>query len=328
MLEFFCHCRQAAAGGYCDESHANRIYLHMRTAAARGMYRAMADSARSPARRGVIFIILSAMAFSVMSVLVKRTSVELPLGEMVFFRGVVTLGLSWLMVKRAGIAPWGTQRKRLMFRGVIGFCGLTCYYAALGHLPLAHATLIQNATPVVTAMLAWWLLRERVTLRVGVAIALGLAGVVLVNLMRGGGASSAAVWPVAVAIIGTFFSATAYVTVRELAKTEDPLVIVFYFPLIATPLALPWALWHWQWPNPVQWLLLAGVGITTQIGQVFLTRGLALLPAGRATAIGYIQAIFAVGWGALLFHEHIHLGIVLGLLLIGCATALVASAKR
>ncbi len=275
-----------------------------------------------------MFIIASAMAFSVMSVLVKRASVELPLGELVFFRGMVTLGLSWLMVRQARISPWGTQRTRLMFRGIIGFGGLTCYYAALGQLPLAHATLIQNATPVVTAMLAWWLLRERVTLRVGVAIVLGLAGAVLVNAMRGGGAGSVAAWPVAIAIIGTFFSAIAYVTVRELAKTEDPLVIVFYFPLIATPLALPWALWQWQWPDATQWLLLAGIGVTTQIGQVFLTRGLALLPAGRATAIGYIQAIFAVGWGALLFHEHIHLGIVLGLVLIGGATALVASAKR
>jgi len=106
------------------------------------------------------------------------------------------------------------------------------------------------------------------------------------------------------------------------------LVIVFYFPLIATPLSIPWALWHWQTPSAWQWLLLLGIGVTTQIGQVFLTRGLALLPAGRATAIGYVQAIFAAAWGAMLFHEQIHLGIVLGLLLIGAATVLVASAKK
>lgn len=288
----------------------------------------MIAAARTPARRGAVFIVLSAVAFSVMSVLVKKATAQLPLGELVFFRGAVTLSLSWLMVQRAGITPWGTQRRTLMLRGVIGFCGLTCYYASLGHLPLAHATLIQNATPVVTALLAWWILRERITPRVIAAIGLGLSGVVMVNLMRGGGPSEVSMWPVAIAILGTFFSASAYVTVRELAKTEDPLVIVFYFPLIATPLSIPWALWHWQTPSAWQWLLLLGIGVTTQIGQVFLTRGLALLPAGRATAIGYVQAIFAAAWGAMLFHEQIHLGIVLGLLLIGAATVLVASAKK
>jgi drug/metabolite transporter (DMT)-like permease len=279
---------------------------------------------------GTNYIVVSAVAFSVMSVLVKLASADVPLGELVFFRGLVTLALSWLMVRRARLPTWGHNRKGLLGRGILGFCGLTCYYAALTHLPLAHATLIQNATPVVTAALAWWLLRERVTPTVAAAIVLGLVGVAVVNLWHDSQsvAADVPVFAIVIAMVGTVFSASAYVTVRELSKTEDPLLIVFYFPLVAAPLALPWALVHWVWPTAVQWLLLVAIGVATQMGQVCLTRGLALLPAGRATAIGYVQAIFAAMWGVALFHERIHAGIVVGMICIGAATLLVAAPRK
>ena len=53
----------------------------------------------------------------------------------------------------------------------------------------------------------------------------------------------------------------------------------------------------------IEWLLLGGVGLATQLGQVSLTRGLQSEPAGRATAISYFQVVLAAGWGVLFFAE-------------------------
>ena len=47
-----------------------------------------------------------------------------------------------------------------------------------------------------------------------------------------------------------------------------------------------------------------GIAVTAQAGQIYLTRGLQLEPAGRATATGYMQVVFAVIWGALVFQEY------------------------
>ena len=58
-----------------------------------------------------------------------------------------------------------------------------------------------------------------------------------------------------------------------------------------------------MWPTPLEWLFLLLVGITAQGGQVFLTRGLQREPAGKATAIGYLQVVFAGLWGAVFFGE-------------------------
>jgi len=50
-------------------------------------------------------------------------------------------------------------------------------------------------------------------------------------------------------------------------------------------------------------MFLAGVGVTAVLGQLYLTRALQLEPAGRATAIGYVQIVFASVWGIFFFHE-------------------------
>ena len=44
--------------------------------------------------------------------------------------------------------------------------------------------------------------------------------------------------------------------------------------------------------------VLVGVGVSTQAGQVWLTRGLQLESATRATSLTYMQVVFATAWGA------------------------------
>ena len=250
--------------------------------------------------RGLLYMGASALGFSVMSLLVKLASARLPTGEIVFSRAVVTLGLSYAMVRRAGLSPWGHERLRLALRGLLGFGGLTALYVALSHLPLADATTLANATPLLTAVLAWWLLGEAIGWSTAAAIGCGLAGVALVVHPSGRGLDPVGV---TAALIGVVCSSFAYVTVRRLARTEHPLVIVFYFPLIATPLSLPWMVASFVMPRPTEWLLLIAIGLATQIGQVFMTLGLAIERAGRAMTIGYLQVALAMIWQLLVFGD-------------------------
>ncbi len=276
--------------------------------------------------RGVLYMALSALGFSAMAVLVKLAARRLPTGELVLARAVVTLALSYAMVKHAGLSPWGTERRRLMLRGLLGFSALACYYLSLVRLPLADATTLQNTTPLVTALLAWWLLGEKLGWGAAVAIAAGLGGVMLVVQPAAGTSDPAGI---AVAIAGATFSAIAYVTVRQLSRTEHPLVIVFYFPLVATPLALPWAATHLVWPTPYEWLLLVGIGATTQIGQVFMTMGLAIERAGRATSVAYLQVAFAMVWQLVVFGEQPAWGTIAGAaLIIGGTIAVTATSEQ
>lgn len=235
-----------------------------------------------------------------MSMLVKVASERLPTGELVLARGIVTLVLSYVMVRRANLSPWGTQRGKLALRGLLGFGGLSGYYAALALLPLADTTTIHNTVPIATVLLAWWVLGERVGAATFIALGCGIAGVLVIVHPSGAGLDPIGV---AIALGAAMCSAVAYVTVRQLARTEHPLVIVFYFPLVATPLAIPWAAVEWVTPSAIELLLLLAIGLTTQIGQVFLTMALAVERAGRATSVGYLQIVFAMGWQLVVFGD-------------------------
>jgi drug/metabolite transporter (DMT)-like permease len=279
-------------------------------------------------RSGVPYMVASALSFSLMAALVKLAGQRLPAEQIVLCRVVVTLVLSVAIVRRARLG-WGTRRRQLVMRGLFGSFALFSYYWALTHLPLAESAVLHHMAPLFTAVLAWLLLGER-TGRAGVAaLVVGIVGVVIVARPAGFvGGSALPLAAVVIAVVGAGFSAAAMVTVRSLAQVEDPRVIVLYFPLVSLPLALPFALRVWLWPTAVEWLILLGVGVATQIAQLTMTEGLRRERAGRATAIGYLQVAFAVGWGAVLFDELPSVWTVLGAGLIVGSTLLVAARPK
>ncbi|MFO8236712.1 MAG: DMT family transporter [Prochlorococcaceae cyanobacterium] len=290
-------------------------------------------------------MLLSALSFSLMGICVKQVGSRIPAAEVVMARALVSLALSWWLLRRAGIRPWGRRRGLLIWRGAIGSVALLCVYVALSTLPLASATVLQYLYPTFTALLAWLVLGERIGRRVLAAVALGWAGVLLVaqpaQLLAGGslsgeglagealsGSAALPAWAVLVAVIGALCTAVAYVSVRTLAASEHPLVIVFYFPLVAVPLSLPLVLLNPVLPTPLELLWLLGVGLFTQLGQVTLTRGLVGLPAAQATAISYVQVGFAGLWGWLIFDERVDGWTVAGAALVLAATLISLSSRK
>lgn len=284
----------------------------------------------SDERRGEALLVLSALAFSAMSVQVKLAGRELPVAMLVLARGVVTLVMSvtWLSLRR--IRPWGSNKRGLVQRALFGTGALACYFYAVNALPLAEATVLHYLNPVFVAVIASLFLGERTDTRLVLAILLSLAGTVLVARpgFVFGGATPLSHLGVAVALGSALLSACAYATVRVLARTEHSDVIVFYFALFAAPIALPFALASWVWPSPTGWLLLLGLGVATQAGQTFMTRGLALVPAARGTTIGYVQIVFAATWGVLLFHEELSGFTLLGAGLVVLAVVLLLLQRR
>jgi drug/metabolite transporter (DMT)-like permease len=181
---------------------------------------------------------------------------------------------------------------------------------------------LQYLYPTFTALLAWLLLAEPIGRRVGIAVALGWAGVVLVAqpAILWGSANPLPTLPVLIGIAGALCTALAYVSVRSLGNSEHPLVIVFYFPLVALPLSLPALLLQPVMPSARELLWLLGVGLFTQLGQLGLTQALTALPAAQATAISYVQVLLAGLWGWLIFGETSDASTIGGGLLVLAAT--------
>lgn len=267
-----------------------------------------------------------AFSFSVMSTFAKLAGGRIPTQEIVFFRGVVTTILTLHALKKAGISPWGARRGFLFVRGLLGYAALSCFLWAVVRLPLAETTVIHFTNPVFTALLAAAFLGE-ILRRGDLFLALVALSGVLVVARPGflfGDISGLDPVPVSIALAGAILSAGAYVTARYLTRSNHHLVIVLAFAVVSALGSLPAAIPAFVWPRGPEWAYLLGVGVATQAGQVFVTRALEVEKAGRVMAVGYLQIVFAAGWGALVFRETPDLWTALGACIIIAATFLMA----
>jgi drug/metabolite transporter (DMT)-like permease len=256
-------------------------------------------------RTGYAHLLAAAFFFSLMTVCVKLAGARLPAEEIIVARAVLGLAFSVATVRAAGLRLRGNAPGWLLVRGLLGSAGLYCFFYSLTVLPLPEVTTIHYVNPVFTALLAAMVLRERIGWGLAAALTMSLAGVAVAARPQFlfGGQDVLDPFAVTVALVGAVFSAAAYVTVRHLRDTDDPLVVVLWFPLVSTPLFLPLALRVWVWPTAWEWLVLLALGVTTQIAQICLTRGLHRLPAGRGTTVGYVQIAFAMIWSVIVFGE-------------------------
>jgi drug/metabolite transporter (DMT)-like permease len=108
------------------------------------------------------------------------------------------------------------------------------------------------------------------------------------------------------ALIGTasaFCSAIAYNTIRRIGDREDSMVVVFYFPLIATFVIGPFAISTWVEPSLIDWIWLLLTGVFVQAAQVFMTKAYALEKAANVVNYNYLGVVYGAVFGYVLFDE-------------------------
>ncbi len=279
---------------------------------------------------GIKFLIGSGFAFSLMSVCVKATEGRIPISELVFARATISIIITRYFLYKNKINPWGHQKKLLFIRGLLGTFALFCIFKALTILPIATATVIQYIYPTFTVICAYIVLKEPILRRIVYSIIIGWIGIVLVSKpeLNSNNNLQETILAIIIAILGALLTSLAYVCVRKLSSKEHPLVIIYYFPLVSIPLSIPLIINNFVLPTGTDCLLILGIGVFTQIGQLCITEGLRQLPAGQATSLNYSQVIFASMWGVLIFQERLTSSIYLGGFCVLISTIISVSASK
>ncbi|ORU94228.1 MAG: hypothetical protein A6F71_09200 [Cycloclasticus sp. symbiont of Poecilosclerida sp. M] len=250
-------------------------------------------------------MVLSALAFSIMSLLVKLMGdYGIPILQIVAVRSVVSLVISGVVLKRKRIPYLGNRKGLLLARGLAGFIALNCVFYALIHLPLAEAAVLQYLHPVFTAVLAIFFLKERSTHGSLICITMSFVGLLVMvqpNFIFSASNSKFDDFAVLLGIAGAFGSAIAYILVRKLNKTEDASVIVLYFPLVSLPLSILLLGDGFVSPTGIVWVYLIAIGFVTHVGQIAITKAMQTETASRATSFGYLQVVFAMILGVIFY---------------------------
>jgi len=242
--------------------------------------------------RGIFAMLLAAGLFGLMDTGLKLLAPHYPALQVAALRALSSLPLVIAFVAWRG--AFGSLLKIRwplhLLRGVLGIAMLSLFAFALRVLPLAEAYAIFFIAPLLITLLSGPLLGERVGAARWIAIAVGLAGVLVVLRPTGTGMFTLAGG--AVLLAAACYSVSA-VTVRIVNRTDSFESQVFWLMALvalgATALALP----DWT-PLRAQdgWVLL-GIAITGFGGQLAITQA---FREGEASAIAPFE-YSALAWG-------------------------------
>lgn len=267
--------------------------------------------ALSPTARGILYMLLASFFFALMAVCVKLLP-RLPVPELIFFRALISATLCLWGLWRLRISPIGNQRTLLLLRGLAGVVALAQGYWLLQQIPLAAASTLTRLSPIFTALIGIWFVRERVS-----PAQLGLFGLSFIGVMLIQGFDyRISPLHLVVGITASFSMGLAYNCVRKLGHTEHPLVIIFYFPLVCLPVTGLWSALVWVNPTGIEWLWLLLLGLTTQGGQYCMTKAYQHAMISRVAIFSYTEVLFAIALGLALFNESFNLMTYLGMLLV------------
>ncbi len=243
-------------------------------------------------------MLISTFAFSIMNLVVKLLP-HIPANELILFRSLISLGLSYYTIRKLKLNPFGNNKKSLFLRGLFGTIALTCYFFTIQNIPLASAVTLQHLSPIFTAILAFLILGERLAPIQVLFFLLAFVGVAIVK----GFDDRIDLLYFILGIASSVFAGLAYTYVRKLAKTDHPIVVVFFFPLVAIPAMLIFSAFNWVTPAGMDWFYIVLMGICTQVGQLYMTKALHTETANKVIILKYLNIIYALIFGFFILGE-------------------------
>ncbi|ANE51357.1 DMT family transporter [Flavisolibacter tropicus] len=246
--------------------------------------------------------------------LVKLISPALikPFGINIFRVGISLLlfWIVWLFGKsKAGI------RKNDIGRFLLcGFMGIainqTLFIKGLTLTSTVHASLLTLTTPLLITILAFWVLKESLTLFKAVGLALGIGGSALLILSKESSshATNYLLGDILI-VINAISYALYFILVKPLMQHYTPLHVIRWVFTFGFMMVLPIGLSDvmavdFNAFEPVHFLSLAGIVLTgTFLAYFFTTYGIQHLGASITGSYIYTQPVFAVLIATFVLHE-------------------------
>jgi drug/metabolite transporter (DMT)-like permease len=253
---------------------------------------------------GALWYVAALSCWGVSAGIIRYAAADMPTLEIGFFRALfgALLTLPWLL--RARVYPVPRRHVGLyLLRGALETVAIATWFIALGYMQAADVVALGFTAPIFTTLLGAMLLGERIRLRRSLAIAVGLAGALLVikpvNLIAGEGVGWIALLPV----FGSIAVAGSRIAGRRLAQTEPTIVIVASLGFITTPMLLPAAAAIWQPVTLYPLALALGIACLSLIGHVFMVLALAKAPVSALAPYESAQMLTAVAFGIAVLGE-------------------------
>lgn len=262
---------------------------------------------------GIALKLASVVVFAGMTVCVKFLGRDIPAGQTLFARGVISVVVLALIA-------WSTGQLHLLktnnwrshaLRSLSGTVSMFCLFLAVSMIPLADLTAITFTAPMFLTVLAMVFLGERIHRYRWTALGVGFVGVLITigpHLSFADGTSTG----VLIALTNAVFSAIAMMFLSRMAGHEHAITITFYFSLTFMVCTGLTSLQGWPMPTPTQWMLIVGAGLFGVFGQLLMTYAYRHAEASTIAPLDYSNMILAIVIGYAFFDEIPSLSVWIG----------------
>lgn len=263
--------------------------------------------------KGVLFGILAAFSFSMMSLFGKIIDNNTSTNVILFARFSISLIL---------LMPWvfinpkeALSIKRpltILSRSLCTFLAFSCFFYALQFIPLSNALLLNNTFPLFVPIIVWLIGRHRTPQKVWFGIILGFIGVGFVLKPESGFFQIASIIGLASGIL----AATGMVIIRGLTKTTPIIQILFYNFLICSILTAILLSFGWKSFSIDTFYLLLGVGFFGAAYQFFSTLSYAKSPVRITSCLMFLCILFGILADWFFWHRVLDIFTLIGMLFV------------
>lgn len=254
----------------------------------------------TPAASGILLYVLAVFAMSVMDMIAKRLSADLPVLQVVWARYAgQTVIVTLLVLPQIGRVVRTRYPGLHFLRSGFLLLATSMFFLSVSRMGLAEATAIMNVNPLLITLGAVLFLGERIGLRRALGIAAALAGALIIIRPGTSVFSPSALLPLAAAV---FYSGFALLT-RRLGRDESLWTSLFYTALLGAAVLSVAVVPIWVTPTGTALVLMVLIGAVAAVGQFLLIRALMLAEASAVAPFSYAGLLFATFWGLVFFGD-------------------------
>ena len=259
--------------------------------------------------KGLGWMVLSGFCFVAVTVFVRIVGPSVPPAQAAFLRFLIGLAIFLpFLYNRMKTKLILNNILHYFLRGAAHAIGIVLWFFAVVRLPIAEVTAVGYITPIFVTIGAIFAFKESVSIAKIMGIAVAFLGVII--LLRPG-FQEIAVGTIA-QIFSTLFFASSFLLAKGLTKKEDPFVIVAMLTLMVTIALAPFAIISWVEIKGIALLLLALIALLATAGHFFMTKAFQEAPMVLVQPITFLQLVWSVLLGVMLFNEKIDLFVLLG----------------
>ena len=274
---------------------------------------------------GTLLLALTYLFFSVMELTAKELGQSFNPFQIVFARYLSQFIILIIIFNKKSKLHLKSQYPLLqILRGTL-LLVTTCFmFSGLAYLPFAENIAIYMIGPVITTILAFFILKEKISFLQIIVVIVGLIGAIIIADPNSQSFNLAIIFPFLAALCFAFFT----ISTKFLNSSDSNQTTLLFTAITGTFLSAPFIIIFWKWPSLNETILMFCLGLLATIGHFFFIEALKVINASFAAPFVYLTVLLAAFWGYIIYDEVPNQNTIIGAFLIIIAGLIITQLKK